>query len=91
MIRLIRLLFLILLAQYFCPDCEDITFGSGYGCENGDVDEGKACVTSNGEGKKACKVVTLCDSGFGYSDEECNQYVVRDAVENDRTVSKDVA
>ena len=92
MIRLIRLLFLILLAQYFCePNCEDVTFVSGYHCLDGQVDEGKACVYSNGEGGKDCKVVTLCGSGHGNSDEECNQYVVQEAAENYRTVSEDVA
>ena len=92
MIRLIRLLFLILLAQYFCqPNCEDLIFASGYSCLDGQVDEGKGCVNNNEEGGNDCKVVTLCLSGLGNSDEECNQYVVEDARINEITVSKTVA
>ena len=92
MIRLIRLLFLILLAQYFCqPNCEYIPVDTDYSCKEGIVDEGKACVNSNGEGGKNCKVVTLCHSGLGNSDEECNQYVVQEAANNEKTVSKTVA
>ena len=48
-------------------------------------------MNNNGEGGKDCKVVTLCHSGLGNSDEECNQYVVQEAAENYRTVSEDVA
>ena len=91
MIRLIRLLFLILLAQYFCQPCEDIMFEEGETCMDAKPGEGKACVKSNGEGGKDCKVVTLCHSGLGNSDEECNQYVVQEAANNENTVSGTVA
>ena len=90
MIRLIRLLFLILLAQYFCqPNCEDITHSNS--CGGGVVDNGKACVKSNGEGGKDCKVVTLCHSGLGNSDEECNKYVVQEAADDENTISETFA
>ena len=89
--RLIRLLLLILLAQYIHGySCNDNIADSDEPCASRQVTSLQACVKNDKEEGNPCKLVIKCEGAYADSDEECNVLVVQEAYSAGKTVSNTV-